>query len=212
MLIQFSLLRESEAKKISRIAIVQEFSNSHSSSRHLQKSDLHRQNLESWRRDNASDALAASLEEGAAASGFAYRDRAKERRKKFGKTADDDPRPNRLKEKYLQAMEAAADNAEAGSRGGAAASGGASKAKEIDESNIGNRMLQKMGWKEGLGLGKSNQGRTSLIEVRLVLFCFELDIVLSPFFCSGLVAIAHEYFVIFVIFVTFFICSLQYHR
>ena len=140
-------------------------------SRHLQKSDLHKQNLESWRRDNAADALSASLEEGATASGsggFAYRDRALERRKKFGKAVDDDPRPNRLKEKYLQAMEAAAsDAADAGKRGGGAGGGGASKAKEIDESNIGNRMLQKMGWKEGLGLGKSNQGRTSLIEVWL---------------------------------------------
>lgn len=37
--------------------------------------------------------------------------------------------------------------------------------KAIDSSNIGNKMLQKMGWKEGLGLGRSNQGRTSIIEV-----------------------------------------------
>ena len=37
--------------------------------------------------------------------------------------------------------------------------------KKLDSSNIGSKMLQRMGWKEGLGLGKSNQGRTSIIEV-----------------------------------------------
>ncbi len=37
--------------------------------------------------------------------------------------------------------------------------------RAIDSSNKGNRMLQKMGWKEGTGLGKTNQGRTNIIEV-----------------------------------------------
>ena len=35
----------------------------------------------------------------------------------------------------------------------------------IGAENIGNRMLQKMGWTAGLGLGKSNQGRTAPVEV-----------------------------------------------
>jgi hypothetical protein len=29
-------------------------------------------------------------------------------------------------------------------------------------------MLQRMGWKEGLGLGKANQGRTAIIEVSII--------------------------------------------
>lgn len=37
--------------------------------------------------------------------------------------------------------------------------------KNLDSSNIGNKMLQKMGWKDGQGLGKSNQGRTEIVEV-----------------------------------------------
>ena len=32
-------------------------------------------------------------------------------------------------------------------------------------SNVGSKLLQKMGWQEGQGLGKSNQGRTTIIEV-----------------------------------------------
>jgi hypothetical protein len=49
-------------------------------------------------------------------------------------------------------MKAMADVAAGG--GGA---GQAEAAPKLDESNVGNRMLQKMGWKDGLGLGKKNQ-------------------------------------------------------
>ena len=34
----------------------------------------------------------------------------------------------------------------------------------IGSDNIGNRLLKKMGWNDGQGLGKSNQGRTQIIE------------------------------------------------
>lgn len=30
---------------------------------------------------------------------------------------------------------------------------------------MGNKLLQKMGWKDGQGLGRSNQGRINIIEV-----------------------------------------------
>ena len=39
--------------------------------------------------------------------------------------------------------------------------------KNIGSDNIGSKMLQKMGWKEGLGLGKTNQGRTDIIKVNI---------------------------------------------
>lgn len=35
----------------------------------------------------------------------------------------------------------------------------------ISAENVGNKMLQKMGWTEGMGLGRSNQGRTDIIQV-----------------------------------------------
>jgi len=34
----------------------------------------------------------------------------------------------------------------------------------IGNENIGNKLLKKMGWTDGQGLGKANQGRTSIIE------------------------------------------------
>ena len=34
----------------------------------------------------------------------------------------------------------------------------------IGSDNIGNKLLKKMGWNDGQGLGKSNQGRTEIIE------------------------------------------------
>lgn len=60
-----------------------------------------------------------------------------------------------FQEKYLKAREeAVATNYEEPTKAG------------IGSDNIGNRLLQKMGWQEGMGLGKGNQGRTSIIEVK----------------------------------------------
>lgn len=47
--------------------------------------------------------------------------------------------------------------------------GGAAPAMPISSSNVGSRLLQKMGWSEGQGLGRKNQGRTQIIEVRNLL-------------------------------------------
>ena len=130
--------------------------------RHNEKSDLHRSNLESWRAEQTQKQgqQSSNLNNASFGSDFGsdfgasrYRDRAKERRQKYG-IDDEGPRPNKLKEKYLAAMEHA-EIAEQRDQ----------KPKKLDSSNIGSKMLQRMGWKEGLGLGKTNQGRTSIIEV-----------------------------------------------
>ncbi len=121
-------------------------------------SDLHRENLDAWNRRNQSAAADPVT------SGLQYRDRAKERRLKYGGDDEDEGggggggrngggrgKRNSLKESYLAAVKEAE------------AAGLPERA--IDSSNVGNRMMQKMGWKEGLGLGKDNKGRTDIIKV-----------------------------------------------
>lgn len=44
----------------------------------------------------------------------------------------------------------------------------------INSDNVGSRLLQKMGWSEGQGLGRKNQGRTSIIEVGPPLYIYIL--------------------------------------
>lgn len=121
--------------------------------KHNTMSELHTKNLEEWRRgrkggDSLAKAQAIAKEEEAQ-----YRDRAKERRNKFGK---EEPAPeDKFKAKYMAAMADVAGSTPQ-----------AEAAPKLDETNVGNRMLQKMGWKAGLGLGKSNQGRTENIDVQ----------------------------------------------
>jgi len=109
--------------------------------KHNQMSELHKQNLEKWR-------LCSGSLEDANFDVQQYRDRARERRAKYGEA--DEPKPNKLKEKYMRAMQDVETKA--------------LPEKNIGSDNIGSKMLQRMGWKEGLGLGKSNQGRTDIVE------------------------------------------------
>jgi len=122
--------------------------------KHNTLSDLHKQNILEWRKQNAGSGDLGS-NRGQEGNSFQYRDRAKERRNKFGD--DDKPVPNKFKEKYLKALDDVTVS------GGSNDSGNVPK---IGEDNVGNRMLQKMGWKDGLGLGKKNQGRTDIITAQ----------------------------------------------
>uniref|UniRef100_A0A0A9Z1F7 RNA-binding protein 5 n=1 Tax=Lygus hesperus TaxID=30085 RepID=A0A0A9Z1F7_LYGHE len=109
--------------------------------KHQQMSDLHKQNLAAWYRSRGLDPDDAQNRQNQ------YRDRASERRQKYG--LPDTPKPSRLKENYIKARETAYEQP---------------TTKGIGSDNLGNKLLQKMGWQEGMGLGKSNQGRTSIIE------------------------------------------------
>ena len=117
--------------------------------KHINMSELHQTNLSNWR---AQYTESGGGEGGSTAGGAGgqYRDRAKERRTKFGD--DDKPIKNKFKEKYLSALESS-------SAGGS----DMKSAPKVSDSNIGNKMLQKMGWKDGQGLGKKGQGRTEII-------------------------------------------------
>lgn len=58
-----------------------------------------------------------------------------------------------MQEKYLKSRQDTSSSYEEPTKAG------------IGADNKGNRLLQKMGWQEGMGLGKSNQGRTTIIQV-----------------------------------------------
>ncbi|XP_018322583.1 RNA-binding protein 5-A isoform X2 [Agrilus planipennis] len=112
--------------------------------KHAKLSNLHKQNLIA-KKGGLSKSDSSGLK-------IVYRDRAKERRMKYGDT--DEPQPSKLKEKYLKTRELV-DNLPPPS---------ASVMEPIGSDNVGNRLLQKMGWMEGQGLGKTNQGRTTIIQ------------------------------------------------
>lgn len=110
--------------------------------KHAQLSALHKQNLETRKRNKKCDNKEKIV----------YRDRAKERRMKYGDP--DEPQPSKLKEKYLKSIELVDVPVAV-----------ASVSEPIGSENVGNKLLQKMGWTEGQGLGKLNQGRTTIIQV-----------------------------------------------
>nr|NP_722689.4 uncharacterized protein Dmel_CG4896, isoform K [Drosophila melanogaster]AAN10482.4 uncharacterized protein Dmel_CG4896, isoform K [Drosophila melanogaster] len=114
--------------------------------KHLKMSNLHKENLDKLKRNPA---VEAGTDEG-----LSYRDRAKERRLKYGES--DPPPPNRSRERFEQEIKTLQSRQKD--------SFGATAAMPISSTNVGSRLMQKMGWSEGQGLGKKNQGRTEIIE------------------------------------------------
>jgi len=102
--------------------------------KHIDKSELHRKNLEEHRRSQGGDGGATS-----------YRDRAAERRNKYEQPG----KPSRPAGRARAAPAPAATTASAPAR---------------PVGGVGNKMMQAMGWKDGQGLGRENQGRTNLVE------------------------------------------------
>ncbi|KAF0289041.1 RNA-binding protein 5 [Amphibalanus amphitrite] len=124
-----------DVNKLACLLCKRAFASREQLNKHLEKSDLHRKNLEEHQRAQG----------GAPTGGGQYRDRAAERRSKYGEPNQAPRAPHRP----------------AGPPPPAAATASA-PARPV--GGIGNRMMQAMGWKDGQGLGKSNQGRTSLVE------------------------------------------------
>ncbi|XP_060775280.1 RNA-binding protein 5 isoform X2 [Neoarius graeffei] len=134
-------------KKLACLLCRRQFPSKEALIRHQQLSDLHKQNLEVHRRSKLSEAELEELER--KETEMKYRDRAAERREKYG--IPEPPAPK--KRKFTQP--APVVNYEQPTKDG------------LNSDNIGNKMLQAMGWKEGKGLGKNQQGITAPIEAQM---------------------------------------------
>uniref|UniRef100_A0A8C5N003 RNA binding motif protein 5 n=1 Tax=Leptobrachium leishanense TaxID=445787 RepID=A0A8C5N003_9ANUR len=133
-------------KKMACLLCRRQFPNKDALTRHQQLSDLHKQNLDVYRRSRLSEQDLDALEQRERES--KYRDRAAERREKYG--IPEPPEPKRKKQ-----FDHTVINYEQPTKDG------------IDTSNIGNKMLQAMGWKEGSGLGRKSQGITAPIQAQV---------------------------------------------
>lgn len=141
--------------------------------KHAHLSDLHKANLDKQRQSSSNQQAAQAQTQSSFVPSTSssncnnprYRDRARERRMKYGDP--DEPTPSRLKEKFLRSR---TDEGTGTSEGPSSSSSSSSAAQSssvlnpISSENVGNRLLQKMGWSEGQGLGKANQGRTTIIQ------------------------------------------------
>uniref|UniRef100_A0A8D2NU95 RNA binding motif protein 5 n=1 Tax=Zosterops lateralis melanops TaxID=1220523 RepID=A0A8D2NU95_ZOSLA len=133
-------------KKMACLLCRRQFPNKDALIRHQQLSDLHKQNMDIYRRSKLSEQELEALE--LCFMQMKYRDRAAERREKYG--IPEPPEPKRKK-----VYDAGTVNYEQPTKDG------------LDNSNIGNKMLQAMGWREGSGLGRKCQGITAPIEAQV---------------------------------------------
>ncbi|ELK38090.1 RNA-binding protein 10 [Myotis davidii] len=143
--------------------------------RHQQLSGLHKQNLEIHRRAHLSENELEALEKNDMEQ-MKYRDRAAERREKYGIP---EPRPSEdlqelLRHLLLPARDGKNDMSAVLSRALHLSTSLSAASVDFEQptrdglgsDNIGSRMLQAMGWKEGSGLGRKKQGIVTPIEAQ----------------------------------------------
>uniref|UniRef100_A0A8C5AJ60 RNA-binding protein 5-like n=1 Tax=Gadus morhua TaxID=8049 RepID=A0A8C5AJ60_GADMO len=130
-------------RKMACLLCRRQFPNGDALRRHTQLSDLHKQNLEIQRKAKLTEAELEELER--RETELKYRDRAAERREKYG--VPEPPAPK--KKKSYEA------NYEQPTKDG------------LSSDHIGSKMLQAMGWQQGTGLGRNQQGITAPIAASL---------------------------------------------
>ncbi|XP_029206023.2 RNA-binding protein 5-like isoform X1 [Acropora millepora] len=124
-----------------------QFPNKEALERHQKLSDLHKQNLEIHKKMGMTDEQLEAYERQEREN--KYRDRAKERRQKYGQ-----PEAQKIK-------------VPAKRRGGPPVTFEQAPVERIGAGNIGNQMLKAMGWTEGSGLGRDGQGIVDPIEAKM---------------------------------------------
>lgn len=124
--------------------------------KHQQMSDLHKNNLNEYVR-----AKGINLQSGGTPQQQQqYRDRAKERRQKYGA-----PPPPHIAGRS-QAAPAARDEDVPDELPPPIVIAEQPPTPAMDNNNIGNKLMQKMGWAQGQGLGRENQGMSAPIETK----------------------------------------------
>ncbi|XP_033994481.1 RNA-binding protein 5-like [Trematomus bernacchii] len=137
-------------KKMVCLLCQRQFPNKDTLLRHQQLSDLHKQNMEIQRRSKLTEDQLEELEW--KETEWKYRDRAAERREKYG--VPEPPTPKKKKVFKPPAQYSTVDYEQPTKDG-------------LTNDNIGNKMLQAMGWQEGKGLGRHQQGITAPISASL---------------------------------------------
>ncbi|CAL8401985.1 unnamed protein product [Arctogadus glacialis] len=135
-------------RKMACLLCRRQFPNGDALRRHTQLSDLHKQNLEIQRKAKLTEAELEELER--RETELKYRDRAAERREKYGV-----PEPPAPKKKKIYEAPAPTVNYEQPTKDG------------LSSDHIGSKMLQAMGWQQGTGLGRNQQGITAPIAASL---------------------------------------------
>ncbi|KAG2471280.1 RNA-binding protein 5-like isoform X1 [Polypterus senegalus] len=133
-------------KKMVCLLCRRQFPNKETLVRHQQLSDLHKQNLEVYKRSKLTEGELEELER--REREMKYRDRAAERREKYGVPEPPEPKKKKKKNEPVVDYEQPTKNG-------------------LNSDNIGSKMLQAMGWQEGKGLGRNQQGITAPIEAQL---------------------------------------------
>jgi RNA-binding protein 5/10 len=121
--------------------------------KHSRQSELHQTNLKDESKVNAAKEAISNIPSSSTAAGAAsqYRDRALERRSALNQPDHPPPPSKRHKGKLpVNSVKAVRSAPE----------------KEIEETNIGSKLLAGMGWRSGSGLGSSAAGRAAPVQAK----------------------------------------------